>query len=441
MRLIPVSQLQVSPNRQRRTFTPARLHELRESIETHGLFHPLVVRPEGDHYVLVAGERRLRAITDLRTLGGVLRHDAAEVPGDEVPVVLLGELDPLQRELAELAENVDREDLPWQERAAALARINALRAELATAAGEQPPSVAELAEEFFAPVRDGYTGDSRYAVEATRQQLVVAKHLDNPEVAKAKTVGEAFKVLKRQEQTRKHAELAEKVGAVLTHASHEVRQVDSLIWLTEAPAETFDIILTDPPYGMGADGFGDSAGKVHGEHGYEDSEDVFQACLEVCAAEFIRIAKPQAHLYWFCDIDKFYDSRGAFALAGWWVHRTPLVWSKPAATRVPWPEHGPRRTYELILYAVKGKRPLNMIAPDVLTFNPEANLGHSAQKPVALFEELLKRSARPGDKVLDAFAGTGTILPAAHKMKCMATALERDPASYGIALKRLEALK
>lgn len=441
MRSIPASAIQIAPNRQRRTFTPARLHELRESIETHGLFHPLVVRMEGDSHVLVAGERRLRAIADLRSLGGVLRHDGQEVPPDEVPIVLLGELDPLQRELAELSENVDREDLPWQERAAALARIAALREEMATAEGVAPPTVKDLAEEFFTPARDGFTGNSRAAVEATRMQLVVARHLDKPEVAAAKTVGEAYKVLKEQARRQHHVELAERVGPTLTAAKHTVLNCDSLVWLRGAPAESFDIILTDPPYGMGADEFGDGAGKAHGEHGYEDSEDVFQDCLAVCTAEFIRIAKPQAHLYWFCDLDKFHSSRALFERSGWWVHRTPLVWSKPQATRVPWPEHGPRRTYELILFAVKGKRTINLLAPDVLTFNPDKNLGHSAQKPVALFAELLRRSARPGDAVLDPFGGSGTLLPAAHSAKCYATVLERDPAAYGIALQRLENLK
>jgi DNA modification methylase len=56
---------------------------------------------------------------------------------------------------------------------------------------------------------------------------------------------------------------------------------------------------------------------------------------------------------------------------------------------------------------------------------------------VSLYEDLLKRSARPGDSVLDPFAGSGTIFPAAHSLKIKATGIELDPSAYGIAVKRL----
>ena len=130
-----------------------------------------------------------------------------------------------------------------------------------------------------------------------------------------------------------------------------------------------------------------------------------------------------------------------FEEGGWSVFRTPLIWYKRNGMRAPWPEYGPQRKYETILYATKGKRPVLKKAGDVLDYPPDINLGHAAQKPVALFEDLLRRSCHPGDTVLDPFAGTGTIFPAAHVLKCRATGVELDQASYGIAVKRLEQLK
>jgi DNA modification methylase len=59
---------------------------------------------------------------------------------------------------------------------------------------------------------------------------------------------------------------------------------------------------------------------------------------------------------------------------------------------------------------------------------------------VELYINLLKRSVKPGDSVLDCFAGTGTIFPAAHSLQCLATGIEADPNYYGISLKRLQAL-
>lgn len=89
---------------------------------------------------------------------------------------------------------------------------------------------------------------------------------------------------------------------------------------------------------------------------------------------------------------------------------------------------------------MKGKRPVLKMGGDVLDFAPDANLGHAAQKPVDLYRELLSRTCLPGDSVFDPFAGSGPIFPAAHGLKVRATGIERDQASYGIAVKRVGAL-
>jgi DNA modification methylase len=133
--------------------------------------------------------------------------------------------------------------------------------------------------------------------------------------------------------------------------------------------------------------------------------------------------------------------RQAFNIAGWMVFRTPLIWYKKAGMRAPWPEWGPQRKYETILYAVKGKRPVLKMLGDVLDYPPDANLGHAAQKPVALFSDLLSRTCLPGQSVLDPFAGSGPIFSAAHGLKVRATGIEQDQASYGIMCQRIAALR
>ncbi len=395
--------------------------------------HPVVVREEAGKLWLVAGERRLRAIKDLYELNGGFKYDNRLVEANCIPVVTLGELGELEREEAELEENTRRADLSWPEQAVATARLSDLRSRQAGLEGRSPPGVAAVAAE----VRGSSTGRP---AQTTRRELIVAKHLDNPAVRGAKTLDEAFKVLKRQEAGERNAELAATVGRTFSSADHTLIHGDSLGWLASCPDGQFDVILTDPPYGMGADEFGDSGGRAAGAHGYADTAEIFNKCLDFAALHFIRVTKPQAHLYWFCDIDKFHVSRSYFEDAGWWVHRTPLIWHKMQGTRTPWPEHGPMRKYEILLYAVKGKKPVTKIFPDVITVGADTNLGHGAQKPVALYEQLLVRSVQAGDAVLDCFGGTGPILPAAHTYKCRATYVERDAASYGIAVERLKNL-
>lgn len=445
MKLIPIQDIHISPERQRRAFDPEKMVELVEDIRSNGLFNAIVLRETDTRnfdefnrgpFALCQGERRLRAIQDIWDLGGEFRYDRETIPQGMVPYVTLGDLNPLQAEVAELSENLCRADLTWQERAAATARIARLRTALATEAGVPPPKVAEISTE----VRGSSKGLDH---ENTRREILLERLMSDPDIKGAKSLDEAWKVAKRKESAAKNVLLAETVGRNFTAESHQLIHADSLLWLPECAEGRYDVILTDPPYGMGADDFGDSGGRTAGEHGYSDDAETFITCLAVLAQESIRITKPQAHLYFFCDIDKFFIARNTFAANGWQVHRTPLIWHKPNNSRVPWanPPCGPQRKYELILYAVKGKRMVTNIFPDVITCNTDANLGHQAQKPVTLFTDLLKRSIRPGDHVLDPFAGSGPIIPAAHGLKCFATAVEKDAGSYGLMLGRAKAIK
>ena len=63
---------------------------------------------------------------------------------------------------------------------------------------------------------------------------------------------------------------------------------------------------------------------------------------------------------------------------------------------------------------------------------------HGAQKPVALYQDLLSRSANPGDRVLDPFGGTGPILVAANRLGLVATYIEQNENSFNIAQTRKE---
>lgn len=93
---IPVERIRPNPYQPRRQFDPDALAELVESVRQHGIVQPLLVRPEGDGYRLVAGERRWRA---------------AQAAGlATVPAVVREFSDVEMMEIA-LVENLQREDL------------------------------------------------------------------------------------------------------------------------------------------------------------------------------------------------------------------------------------------------------------------------------------------------------------------------------------------
>jgi len=436
-----ISDIKISADRQRREFNPDAIIELANSIEARGLLHAPVCRETANGLVLVAGERRLRAIESLYAMGGKFTHNGRIFAEPEIPYSTLGELSPLEAEEAELDENLKRQNLSWQEETAAIARLHKLRLAQAEISN-QSHSVADTAREVFADeTKDKSNAELGFYRDKVRTDLILANHLDNPEVSKAKTAKDALKILKKQEETSRNRELAERVGAKYSSASHTLVNEDCTTWLGKCSDSQFDVICTDPPYGMDADAFGDGGGKLeNSEHHYKDDVGTWRDLMQRVVPELFRVAKPQAHAYIFCDLDRFHELKGLMETVGWYVFRTPLINYKPNSGRVPLPEHGPRRQYEICLYAIKGKKPVTAIFGDVITTTLEENLTHGAQKPVALYRNLLERSVRPGDRVLDCFAGTGTIFPAAHEMKIYATGIEMNPEYYGIAVKRLKAL-
>jgi ParB family chromosome partitioning protein len=62
---IPISRIRPNPYQPRHEFDPADLAELQASLQASGLLQPISVRRRGDAYELIAGERRLRAATNL----------------------------------------------------------------------------------------------------------------------------------------------------------------------------------------------------------------------------------------------------------------------------------------------------------------------------------------------------------------------------------------
>jgi len=98
IRELDVASIDPNPYQPRKHFDETRLKELADSIREHGLLQPVVVVARGDRYILVAGERRLRA----HKIAGipVIRAIVAEVDFDDLRM----------RELA-LIENIQRENL------------------------------------------------------------------------------------------------------------------------------------------------------------------------------------------------------------------------------------------------------------------------------------------------------------------------------------------
>jgi 16S rRNA G966 N2-methylase RsmD len=373
----------------------------------------------------------LRAIEVLYEYGLQIIYDNKPVPLDMLPTVTRGEVDYATGFSAELRENIDREDLTWQERETALAEWHLMRSEEATERGEKQ-TLSATAQEI-----KGDVPINSMDITAVSRAVLIQKHIQNPEVAKAKSAPEAVKVIERVLQREHNARVADIIKAKPPDSKHKLLQQEDPLTVSQLeglPSESFDLILTDPPYGIDADNFGSMQEIVHG---YKDNaEFVFNVLMPLVAKETFRIAKPQAHLYLFCDPRWWALIEHIFGEAHWRVWPTPLIWYKKNGM-LPRPEHGPRRVYETILFASKGDRKVTGVYSDLIETSQVQNAKHAAQKPVALYHDLIKRSCRPGDSVIDPFCGSGTIFAAANRSAVFATGIESDHATFGLASTRL----
>lgn len=143
--MISVASIKPNPEQPRRHFADDKLDELAASIGRHGIIQPIVVRPFGDSYQIVAGERRWRA--------------AQRAQIHEVPAIVRDFDDTQTLEIA-LLENIQRQDLNPIEEAEAYRKLTELfghsAAALADLVHKSRSHVANMMRllDLPAPIRD-----------------------------------------------------------------------------------------------------------------------------------------------------------------------------------------------------------------------------------------------------------------------------------------------
>jgi len=133
IREIRLDDILPNPEQPRREFDEEKLNELADSIKQHGLLQPILVKPHGSKYHIIAGERRYRAcrIAGLERISCIVR-------------------DCSQQEMTEkaLIENIQRDDLSPVEEGMAYARLieeyGLTQEQVAQKVGKGRPTVANL---------------------------------------------------------------------------------------------------------------------------------------------------------------------------------------------------------------------------------------------------------------------------------------------------------
>jgi ParB family chromosome partitioning protein len=174
---VDIDQLEPSDFQPRGTVDDARLQELARSIKSNGIIQPIIVRQVGDHFQIVAGERRWRAAK----LAGLAR----------VPVVVKEVAAGQEQSLLEMAliENVQREDLNPIDEALAYRRLSdefhLTQDAIATAVGKDRTTIANTVRLLKLPpeVRTE-VGSGRLSMGHARALLSLVDDADQRRVAR-----------------------------------------------------------------------------------------------------------------------------------------------------------------------------------------------------------------------------------------------------------------
>ncbi len=191
LRELPVASIRPNPFQPRTHFDEAELRELADSIAASGLLQPIVVRPRGQAFELIAGERRLRAV---QRLGW-----------QHIPAVLKDADDRTLLTLA-LMENLQRHDLSPIDEAAGYERLQnefqVGQAEIARLLGRNRSTVANLLRLLKLPasvremVHDGRLSEGHARALLTLEQPTAIERVAREAVAEGWSVREVERRVK-----------------------------------------------------------------------------------------------------------------------------------------------------------------------------------------------------------------------------------------------------
>jgi ParB family transcriptional regulator, chromosome partitioning protein len=200
---VPIDVIDPNPRNPRRRVTG--IDELAESLRTHGLLQPPVVRPIGDRYELVAGHRR---------------HAAAKALGwTDLPVLIRGAGHD-EAYVLMLVENLQRDDLSPREEARALEVLLRERRwttrEVASAVRRSPAYVSKRLRVFEDPVLGPLVLNQSMTVSAAEEVLPLAQTEKHNIVQRALTEG--------WDSVRVRAEVRSRVARKHGQRSHAVQR-------------------------------------------------------------------------------------------------------------------------------------------------------------------------------------------------------------------------
>lgn len=262
---------------------------------------------------------------------------------------------------------------------------------------------------------------------------------------------------------------------------------DNLPILKSLPQASVRLIYIDPPFNTGRrqsrlrlktvrSATGDRTGFQGrrystislGSQSFADAFDDYLAFLEPRLREAHRLLTPDGSLYFHIDyrevhyckvlLDEIFG-RDCFLNEIIWAYdygaRTKKKWP-PKHDDILWYAKDPENyifnyaEIERIPYmapglvgpekAARGKTPTDTWWLTIVSPTGKEKTGYPTQKPLALLRRIIQASSRPGDTVLDFFAGSGTTGVAAHELGRRFILIDNNPEAWQVMRKRLRGI-
>ena len=423
----------VVEDRQRKKKKQSALEDLAKSIKEIGQLQAAICHKGEDGKVrLIVGERRLKACQ-------LLKIPFEYTLKEEIT-------DPLLLRQIELEENLRRENLFWLDEVIAkkeLHELYQLKYGLTTQGARGGHKLSDTADHLgesiglvsgdielamwavevpeVAAAKNKTTAKNivdRLKIEVNRTETLkkIYKIVDEPEVDDSEITEEYTYELKKDPitgETHTVVDIIQKKPIVDRLLQERLIDYDKrcLLGKMEEPIKAIsniDIVLFDPPWGIKYDKVALVTGK---QSMYIDDSVDFSRKLEEWLGLIYTSMSENSHLYMFFGIVHHQFVYNTLEQVGFKTNRIPILWHKQGAHRTRNPEIWPGRCYEPIAYARKGSKPLfKQGAADIISTSPPSptlKQDHPSAKHPDIYIELLRRSAYPGDKVLDPMGGSG----------------------------------